>query len=590
MSDFRYLWSLTRRLSRSFFSTAPTQILIAAVLAVALGFIDGIVAVLLLPLLAAAGVDVLQGSLGDLAAYVRRGFSVLRLEPTLGVALLVYVAATALQSLLTRLRTLASARAEHAFIVKLRNRLYASIAGANWLYVSKTRASELAHVLTDELTRVGYATVEVQNTLTGVFVALVYISLAARISWPMTATVVGAGAVLFGLLGPQILKSRNQGKHISEITSRLYTAVVEHVAGLRTAKSYGAEQRFVDSMAAVSEELAETQITSAKAYAASQLWFDVGSVSALAILVYAGLTRLGLSPAAVLILVYLFARVMPRVAQLQRGIQFIAHMLPSFEAVDALQARLDAEQERDAPASVSIPLQENVRLEHVSFSYGSADAPAISDISLEIPHGTLTAIVGPSGAGKSTIADLVIGLQRPSSGHISVDGRRLDDLLLPSWKREIGYVAQDTFLFHDTVKANLLWVNPTATDDQIADALQTAGAEFVFRLENGLQTVLGDRGTRLSGGERQRLALGRALLRNPRLLVLDEATSALDLENERHVLDAIDHLRGKVTTLLITHRRSAAQRADRIYVLDEGRLVDSGSWDALSSRGLLQVG
>ena len=156
--------------------------------------------------------------------------------------------------------------------------------------------------------------------------------------------------------------------------------------------------------------------------------------------------------------------------------------------------------------------------------------------------------------------------------------------MIAAWKRQLGYVSQDTFVFHDTVRANLSWANPEATEHDMAEALRAARAEFVFDLENGLETVLGDRGVRLSGGERQRLALARALLRRPQLLVMDEATSALDLENEMGILDAIERLRGHVTTLLITHRLSAVRRADHIYVVEDGRIVESGTWDALTSR------
>jgi ATP-binding cassette subfamily C protein len=310
----------------------------------------------------------------------------------------------------------------------------------------------------------------------------------------------------------------------------------------------------------------------------------VGSVAALAALVYLGLIRFGLTPAAVLLLVYLFGRLMPRISALQTGVQYLAHMLPSFEAVAALQARLDAEQEHPTPSTVTIPLRDRIRLEHVHFAYSVNDPAAVDDLTLDIRHGSLTAIVGPSGSGKSTVADLLTGLQRPQRGRLFIDDEVLDDARVAAWKREIGYVAQDTFIFHDTVRANLLWANPAAGEDEITHALQMAEAQFIVDSPDGLETVLGDRGLRLSGGERQRLALARALLRNPRLLILDEATSALDSENERRVLDAIERLRGSVTTVLITHRLSAVRRADVIYVMENGRLVESGDWDTLRAR------
>jgi ATP-binding cassette, subfamily C, bacterial len=201
---------------------------------------------------------------------------------------------------------------------------------------------------------------------------------------------------------------------------------------------------------------------------------------------------------------------------------------------------------------------------------------------LTIPAGKTTAIVGPSGAGKSTIADLVMGLIQPDEGRVLVDERPLRPEQRRAWRSKIGYVPQDTFLFHDTVRENLLWARPDARDEELREALRLAAAEdFVFRLPEGMETVLGDRGVRLSGGERQRLALARALLRKPSLLILDEATSNLDSENERRIQSAIEKLHGSMTILIITHRLFTTRSADVIYVLEQGRLVESGDMDTL---------
>jgi ATP-binding cassette subfamily C protein len=231
-------------------------------------------------------------------------------------------------------------------------------------------------------------------------------------------------------------------------------------------------------------------------------------------------------------------------------------------------------------------LRAGVHLEQVSFSYeGPGGALQLRDINLAIPAGKSTAVVGPSGAGKSTIADLITGLIQPQHGRVLIDELPLTPERLRSWRNQIGYVAQDTFLFHDTVRANLLWARPDASEQDLAQALQLAAADdFVQRLPGGLETVLGDRGVRISGGERQRLALARALLREPRLLLLDEATSSLDGESERRIQSAIEQLHGQMTILIITHRLATIRQADLIYVLERGRLVEAGSWNELLAR------
>jgi len=212
---------------------------------------------------------------------------------------------------------------------------------------------------------------------------------------------------------------------------------------------------------------------------------------------------------------------------------------------------------------------------------------AVDGVALRIPARRTTAVVGPSGSGKSTLADLVMGLVRPTAGRVVVDGRELDEAWMRGWREGIGYVAQDTVLFHDSVRANLRWARPDATDEELWEALRASAADgFVQALPEGIATVIGDRGVRLSGGERQRLALARALLRRPSLLILDEATSALDTENERRIRDAIAALHGRTTILMITHRLSSVRDADAIHVMEGGRVIESGDWASLVANPL----
>jgi len=192
--------------------------------------------------------------------------------------------------------------------------------------------------------------------------------------------------------------------------------------------------------------------------------------------------------------------------------------------------------------------------------------------------------VGPSGAGKSTLADILMGLIAPDSGTLKLDGRPLGPQSVRGWRDQIGYVATDTFLFHDTIRANLKWARPAASEDEMLEALRQAAAyDFVAGLRDGLDTIVGDRGILVSQGERQRLALARAFLRSPSMLILDEATNSLDSENERRVLEAIERRRGELTVVLIAHRLSTIRWADLIYVVEGGRVVESGDWSSLSA-------
>jgi ATP-binding cassette subfamily C protein len=294
---------------------------------------------------------------------------------------------------------------------------------------------------------------------------------------------------------------------------------------------------------------------------------------------------LALPAGVVILLVFFFARLVPRLQTLQQSQQHLLYELPAWSHLRERLAALDAERERLAATTGVHALAEGVRFEGVRFAYPGAGRDAAAGLDLWIEARRTTAVVGPSGAGKTTVADLVMGLVRPAAGRVVVDGRVLDEGWLRGWREGIGYVSQDTVLFHDTVRANLLWARPNAGDDEVWEALRAAAADgFVGALPQGLDTVVGDRGVRLSGGERQRLALARALLRRPALLILDEATSALDTENERRIRDAIAALHGRVTILLITHRLSSVRDADVIHVLEAGRLVESGDWATLLAK------
>jgi subfamily B ATP-binding cassette protein MsbA len=232
----------------------------------------------------------------------------------------------------------------------------------------------------------------------------------------------------------------------------------------------------------------------------------------------------------------------------------------------------------DRPGARALPpFRDVVRYEHVSFAY-DAGRPVLHDISLDIRRGEIVALVGSSGAGKSTLMDLLARFDDPDAGRVTLDGVDLRDATLASLRGQLGIVTQETILFHDTVRANIAYGSTHATDAAVRAAAEAAHAHgFIERLAHGYDTVIGERGARLSGGERQRLAIARALLKNPPLLLLDEATSALDTESERLVQDALERLMHDRTVLIIAHRLSTVQHADRIVVLERGRIVETGT-------------
>jgi ATP-binding cassette subfamily B protein len=224
----------------------------------------------------------------------------------------------------------------------------------------------------------------------------------------------------------------------------------------------------------------------------------------------------------------------------------------------------------------------HVRFEDVTFSYAGSDTAAVAGVNLDVPAGTTLALVGETGSGKSTLAALVARLYDPNAGRVTIDGIDLRDMKLADLAELVGVVSQETFLLHTTVRENLRYAKPEATDAEIEDAARAAQVhDLIAGLPDGYDTVVGSRGHRFSGGEKQRIAIARTLLRNPRVLVLDEATSALDNETERAVQRAFDALAEGRTTITIAHRLSTVRDADQIAVIDHGRVVESGTHDSL---------
>lgn len=235
---------------------------------------------------------------------------------------------------------------------------------------------------------------------------------------------------------------------------------------------------------------------------------------------------------------------------------------------------------KDEPGSTPIPdIKGNIKFENVSFAYGdNPESPILKDVSIEVCPGELLALVGPSGAGKTTLVNLIPRFFDPTSGSVSIDDRNLTGIELKSLRRQIGIVPQETILFGGTVRENILYGRLEASEDEMIAAAQSANAhEFILQLTKGYDTIVGERGVKLSGGQRQRIAIARAILKDPRILLLDEATSSLDSESEGLVQEALDHLMKGRTSIVIAHRLSTVQNANRIVVLDEGRLVEFGS-------------
>jgi ATP-binding cassette, subfamily C, bacterial len=569
------------------------QLLAAVLIMTFTSLTEGLGVALLFPILQVAGFNLAnQGHVGHYTGEVRDILVRSGLRPSLWLAtlLLIFLLLMALRSLFSRVQSVLTFRTALTYELSLSRRLYQAIINADWLFLVRRRSSDFTHALTAELSRVSTCTFLLIGTLANAILALVYIALALKLSAGMTSLVLATGALLL-LLSRRWMRAVHQsGTAVSESVSEVYAAATEHLQNLKAMKFYDAQTSDLAMFSSLQSSALQQSLSNTRSQAAAAFWFEAGSLLVLGAIIFASLQILNVAPASILLLLAVFTRLFPRLTAAQSQFQAFLGELPAFENVMTIYHECLANAEVPGAAGAGPALAHEVRLERVSFRYDAERPLVLDDLSLTVAAGRVTAIVGSSGAGKSTVADLVNGLLSPLSGRVLVDGIALTPQTARAWRRHVGYVAQDTVLFHDTVRANLHWANPGASEQEMRESLSLAAAEFVFDLPQGLDTTVGDRGMLLSHGQRQRIALARALLRKPGLLILDEATSSLDFDNEKRILDAIERLQGRTTVLMIAHRVSAIQLAEMIFVIEDGRVAESGDWQSLSTRPSRRVG
>ncbi len=577
----------------SLIQIARWQLFAAVVIMTFTSLTEGLGVALLFPILQVAGFNLAnQGHVGHYTGEVRALLVYSGLRPSLWLAFLlsIFMLLMALRSLFNRVQSVLTFRTVLTFELALSRRLYQAIINADWLFLVRRRSSDFTHALTAELTRVATCTYLLIGTVSSAILSLVYIAIALKLSAGMTSLVLATGAILL-LLSRRWMRSVHQsGTAVSESMSEVYSAATEHLQNLKAMKFYDAQTSDLAMFSSLQSSALQQSFDNTRDQAAAAFWFEAGSLLLLGAIIFASLQILNVAPASILLLLAVFTRLFPRLEAGQSQLQAFLSEVPAFENLMRIQAECVANAEIPAAASPGPALAHEIRLERVSFRYEIERPLVLDDLSLTIAAGKVTAIVGSSGAGKSTVVDLVNGLLSPLTGRVLVDGVELTPQAAKSWRRHVGYVAQDTVLFHDTVRANLRWANPDATEQEMHESLGLAAADFVFALPKGLDTTVGDRGMLLSHGQRQRIALARALLRKPGLLILDEATSSLDFDNENRILEAIEQLLSRTTVLLIAHRISAIQRAAMIYVIENGRVAEYGDWQSLISRPSHRVG
>jgi ATP-binding cassette, subfamily B, bacterial MsbA len=470
----------------------------------------------------------------------------------------------------------------------LRNQIYEHLMTMDLGFFQRTKAGQIISRITNDVDQVRtLVTRNLAQGLSNAIQTLVFFAVLLVISWQLTLATLVALPIMVGLwnrfrdrIWKGVLKVWNA---VGELSSHIQ----ETVGGVRLVKASGAERHEAERFRALTHR-------HYKAVVRNERWRQffpsanemIIATALLAVLWFGShlvLVEGTLAPDAFIAFTVMAARILSPVKWLARLPSLVQPGLAASQRAFELLDERPVVVERPDALPVS-GFRAGIRLEGVSFGY-EADEPVLEDVALEIRRGEVVALVGPSGAGKTTIANLVPRFYDPTAGGVTLDGNDLRDLEIAGLRSLMGIVTQETIIFHDTVRSNIAYGLAAVTQEAIEAASRAAHAhEFITALPAGYDTVLGERGTRLSGGQRQRIAIARALLRDAPILILDEATSALDTESETLVQAAIDRLMTDRTVLVIAHRLSTVRKADRIVVMERGRVVDQGTHRELIER------
>lgn len=418
------------------------------------------------------------------------------------------------------------------------------------------------------------------GSITAVAVLIILINTNAKLTALIVLPIILFGVIAmkaFGVLRPEF---RRRGKLNAEVTGRL----TETLNGVRVIKGFGAEKQEIKIFEKGVDDLYKVvkKTLTATAFVSSSATFLLAGVASTSILGLGGyyIIEGSMTAGELFAFIGLLAVVVAPVLQMSN---IGSQITEAFAGLDRTEEIMLTPSEEDDEARV-IKLDKihgDVKFDNVSFAY-EENNDVVKGIDFEAPAGSITALVGSSGSGKSTIAGLVATFLNPRDGKITVDGTDLSQVKLKSFRSQLGVVLQDDFLFEGTIKDNILFPRPEATEEQLEEAVKAAYVdEFTERFDKGLDTVIGERGVKLSGGQRQRIAIARAVLADPRILILDEATSNLDTESESYIQQSLNELMKGRTTFVIAHRLSTIKKADQILVIEKGQIAERGNHDQL---------
>lgn len=577
----RYFRDLPRRHSQLFAYSSSMAIITTGLDAISLALVAPVIALI------AGSQEDLAGS--EVVEWTRTAFGWVGLELRLRWLVLLVLFITLLRSGMLLLQSWVTA----VFVVRheteLRDRGYRAIMLSSWPFFLRQRAGNLMNMVLEESSRASGVYAILNNTIISILNLATYLAFALLISWQLTLSTIAATSSLILLYGILTRFARILGRRLSEVSNEMVSELNEGVSGAKIFKSEAIEEVTIGRFHAVIARRAQIAKMSALVNGTFSASAEIAFIALLLGGLVLGSRVFDLPATTVLVFALLFFRIYQRTRAVQANILTASGSLPAVAVVEGVTTEAEESVEGDDGMEFG-SINTGIEFRDVKFDYGTGDT-ILNGVSMNIPKGSTVALVGPSGMGKTTIIDLTIGLLRPTQGSVLIDGVPLSDYSSDSWRSRLAYVSQETILFHDSIFRNIAWGRPDASKDDIFEAARMADAdEFIRDMPEGYDTVIGDRGMRLSGGQRQRLALARALLRKPEILILDEATSELDSASEARIQKTLERIHGQMTILMAAHRLSTIVTADQICVLGDGVIAEYGTAEELlAKRGIFSA-